>query len=149
MVRQYAVSARPEFTVLRGEQTLRLESPLVLAPLKAREMARHRDLDFEFIVREATWYEKQDPKLAGVAVDVVADSVTDGGWASLAGLQVGDVLVELNGRPMASLDDVAAALEDVHARKPARVMVRVRRGIQDLFLEMEPFWDRAPTMTNR
>lgn len=148
MIRQYQVSVRPEFTVLRNGETLKLESPLVLAPLKSREMERYRDLDFEFIVRAATWYEKQDPKMEGVRVNIVADSVTEGGWASLADLRVGDVIVSIAGNPVGDLDEVKSIMEGIHARKPARVVVRVRRGIQDLFLEMEPFWDRAPTQTD-
>ncbi|MBX3728883.1 MAG: PDZ domain-containing protein [Candidatus Sumerlaeia bacterium] len=145
MVRQYSITAMPEFRVIRGGEPITLTSALVLSPLKSREMVRHRDLDFEFIVREATYHERQDPKLRGVTVEVVVESVTEGGWASLGDLRVGDIVVALAGSPIASLADARAALAKVHEQRPRRVPVRVRRGIQDLYLELEPFWDDRPT----
>lgn len=140
LLRAYRVGTEPELTVLRNGEKKAIKTKLLPSPRSAREMKRVRDLKFEFVVREATYDDRNDPKLEGAKVDVVVDSVTEGGWAALGDLRTGDVLHEINGRSIASLDDVEAAMKAVAEQKPARVVFRIRRGVQDAWLEMEPFW---------
>lgn len=141
MIRQYSMDIVPEFTVLRGGEELEFSCDLLPAPVKAREMERFRDLDFEFVVREATYFERQKPTLQDIEVNVVAESVTEGGWAALGDLRVGDVVLAIQGGQVQSVEDVERAMDGIHQRKPKQVVFQVRRDIQNLFLEMEPFWD--------
>ncbi len=140
LVRQYRIGSKPEFDVLRDGEKLTVSAELASSPKRSREMHRFRDLDFEFVVQEATYQDRQDPKTKDVEVNVLAESVVDGGWASLGGLSVGDVILEIDGKPIESLADVEQIMKDIHESKPRYVIFRVRRGVQNLFLEMEPFW---------
>ncbi|MDX1973605.1 MAG: PDZ domain-containing protein [Candidatus Sumerlaeia bacterium] len=141
MIRAYSKRAKPEVTLIREGVEQKLTIALDSAPQKSREMRRAQEVDFEYILREASFYDQQDPKLKGVDVRVVVDSVTDGGWASLGGLQVGDVVLVMDGKPITSIDEAKAQMEDIANRKPAYVVFKVRRGVETRFVEMEPFWN--------
>lgn len=140
MVRAYRIGTETQFAVIRGGEEKTVAAKLLPSPRAAREMKRFRDLKFEFVVREATYDDRNKPALEGAKVDVIVDSSTEGGWAALGDLRTGDVLHEINGRPVASLADVEAAMKDIHENKPGHVVFRIRRGVQDAWLEMEPFW---------
>ncbi|MBI5155451.1 PDZ domain-containing protein [Candidatus Poribacteria bacterium] len=140
LLRQYRVGTEVEFTVVRDAEKQSIPCKLMPSPPRGREMKSFRDLDFGFQVREAAYFDKQDPKYEGVDVEVLAEAVTSGGWASLAGLEVGDVLLEIGGRQAASLAGVESAMEQIHAEKPERVVLKVRRGTQHAYLELEPSW---------
>ena len=62
---------------------------------------------------------------------VVAD-VTDGGPADRAGVQRGDLILEVNRKPVASASDVVAAVGKLHDGDI--VLLRVRRGDSALFV---------------
>ena len=62
---------------------------------------------------------------------LVAD-VTDGGPASRAGVQRGDLIVEVNRKPVATADDVKAAIGKL--KDGDIVLLRIRRGDSGLFV---------------
>ena len=103
-------------------------------------MKRYRDLDFEFIVREASFKDRQKPTLAGVEFSIVADSVTSGGWADLGGMHVGDAILEIDGVAVKTVDDVENAMKKAREKKSKAVVFFIRRDTQNKFLEMEPNW---------
>lgn len=140
LIRSYSRRAKPEATIIRNgaEQTLTLV--LQSSPAKSREMRRVQEVDFEYILREATYFDQQDPKLKDVQVMVVVESVTEGGWASLGGLQVGDVVLKMDGKAITSLDEAETTMKAIAEAKPKAVVFVVRRGVQTVFVEMEPFW---------
>ncbi len=141
LIRQYPISAKVEFHILRNMEEETVAATLLESPKKAREVRRSRNLDFEFIVREATFDDRSEPELEGVDVDVLVDSVTRGGWADLAGLNSGDVVLEINGREIDTLADVQDALADARERQDEQVIVFIRRGTANKYLEMEPSWE--------
>jgi S1-C subfamily serine protease len=63
-------------------------------------------------------------------------TVEDGGPAANAGLTVGDIIVQLAGQPVQSLDDLRGGLAPEHVGKP--VAVRVLRGGQPTDLSVTP-----------
>ena len=140
MVRQYRAGIEADFTVLRNGEEHTLQAEIQQAPRRAREMERYRDLDFEFVLREAAFNDRQRPVFAGVEFAVLVDGVTSGGWADLAGLRGGDAVLKIQGEPISTLGDVEQVMEDIRASKPATVVIFVRRGSQNLFLELEPTW---------
>ena len=140
MVRQYRIGGKAELTVLRGGEAMKVETVLGPSPRRLREMARWRDLRFDFILREATFTERQQADWGGFVPEVVVESVGSGGWASLGGLEAGEAIIAIQGRPVSSLDDARAAMEAVHRDKPAVVIVETRVGVQNFFVEMEASW---------
>jgi S1-C subfamily serine protease len=63
----------------------------------------------------------------------VVTSVREGSPAQEAGLQQGDIIVEVDRRPVASADDAVTALS---AKKAAVHLVRVRRGDAALYVTL-------------
>ncbi|MCB2153764.1 PDZ domain-containing protein [bacterium] len=143
MIREYRIGTEAEFTVLRDGEKMNVTWKLGPSPETVREMARFRDLDFEFIVRETTYYDRQDPQNGDADVNILVDSVTRGGWASLAGLHVGDVLLAIDAHKVTTLKDVEEQMDRVHETEPNSVVFEIRRGTQQAFIEIEPSWDRT------
>ena len=82
----------------------------------------------------------RDPRLDGSTSGVLVDSVTNGSWASLGRLTSGDVILSIDGRTIANVEDLAARLKEIRSTRPASVVVFVRRGIKSLFLDLQPSW---------
>lgn len=141
MLRQYKVGSDVEFTVLRGDKKTKATVKTLPTPKRGREMERYQDIDFGIILREATWQEQQKPEFADVTVAIVVDSVTEGSWVAMSGVNVGDAIVSMDGKPITSLAEAEAELKAVHQAKPATVELVVRRGVQFVYLEIEPLWE--------
>jgi S1-C subfamily serine protease len=72
----------------------------------------------------------------------MVDSVEPGGWAALARLQTGDVILTADGEPAATIGALEARLKAAAAARAASVVLRVRRGLRTLFVEIEPAWNQ-------
>lgn len=140
LIRQYRQGMEVEFRVLRGGETVTLETVLLDSPPQTREMNRFRDLDFEFVAREASFNDRHRPTLVGEDFAVIADSVTSGGWANVGGLSVGDAILEVNGVRITSLDDLAREMERAGMEEAPYVIFLVRRDTSRIFLEFETAW---------
>lgn len=142
LIRQYPIGADVAFKVIRGDDEIDVETELGSSPKRAREVNRYRNLDSEFVVREATFNDREKPVFQGVDFAVIADSVTSGGWAALAGLSVGDAILEINDKKIESLKDVEEAMAMAKKQGDESVIFFVRRGSMNMFLEMEPDWNK-------
>jgi S1-C subfamily serine protease len=78
-----------------------------------------------------------DPDIKGVVVDRVERA----GWASLAGMIPGDIVKEIDGKPVASLEEFKEILTDIKERKPKQIAVFIERGRRTGFLRIEPDWE--------
>jgi len=92
-------------------------------------------IEFGFLVRDPDApAEGGQTRLASGPPAVAA--VLAKGAAETAGLQVGDVLVEINGRPVLTLEAARQALLDTALDKP--LPLRVRRDAESLSLLLKP-----------
>jgi S1-C subfamily serine protease len=73
---------------------------------------------------------------------VLVEAVREGGWAALAHLADGDILLAIDGDPVADVADVQKKMERIAAAKPSAVVLQVRRGIRTFFVEMQTGSDR-------
>ena len=64
--------------------------------------------------------------------------VETGGVASLGGLRGNDFVMSVNGKTIASVNDLKTVLDQIRQDKPRRVVFFVRRGIHTLYCEIEP-----------
>jgi serine protease Do len=140
MVRQYRIGMDVPVKLLRDKAEQKVTVNLGGSPEKIREMPRYKNNEFEFTVRKATFEDRTKPTLQDVEFDVIIDGVTSGGWADLAGLQVGDALLSINNTKISGIDQVEQIMEQAVENKVRHVVFFVRRGAQSQFLEMEPNW---------
>jgi S1-C subfamily serine protease len=143
MIRRYRIGSEAEMTVLRGGEKQKLKIELVRAPVPVREMKRYKDEAFEFTGRDVAFMDRAREKWAEKQRGVFVEAVERAGWASLAGLNVGDLLLRIGGKEVNDVGELEAALEELGRTRPRHVVFFVRRGVHTLYLELEPDWERA------
>lgn len=72
---------------------------------------------------------------------ILVENVESAGWASLAGLRQGDLLLKVNGTEVRGIQQMSELMDQIHQAKPQRVVFFVKRGIHTLFIEIEPEWN--------
>jgi len=73
----------------------------------------------------------------------VVERVDPAGWAQVARVAVGDILVSVDGRPTPDVDSLRKQMDRIKQTRQKRVVFFVRRGIHTTFLELEPGWVQA------
>jgi S1-C subfamily serine protease len=68
------------------------------------------------------------------------ESVKSGSWAELGSLTDGDLILEVNGRTVNSVDALRREMDRIAAAKVKEVVIKVLRGIHTCYLEIEPNW---------
>ncbi len=140
LIREYKVGSEAELSVVRAGQPLTLTASLVRQPKPSSDLEEYKDQLFEFKARELSLADRVDEKLSAEAKAVRIVSVENAGWAALAGLASGDVLLAIDGRPAESIPAVKAVMAGLSETRPRRVTFFVRRGIRTQFIEIEPKW---------
>jgi serine protease Do len=136
LLRQSAIGTAVTLTVHRDGAEVPVTATLRAAPRQAREMRRYEDPDFGFRVRELADSDLDDPRLRGIARGLVVDAIEPGGWAALARLATGDVILAVDGRTIDGLDGFAGQLKAAVSQRAA-VVLKVRRGVRTLFVDMQ------------
>ena len=140
LIRQYDVGKTVELTVLRDKAELKVPVELARSPRLQREMRKYRSDEFEFTAREVSFFDAVEEQLGSDQQGVLVESVKAGSWAELGSLSAGDLILEVNGRPVGNVDSLRRELERVAADKEKVVVIKVLRGIHTCYLEIEPNW---------
>jgi serine protease Do len=145
LMRQYAVGAKPDFTLLREGAKTNLTIELVRAPKLEREMKSYRDELFETTVRETTFFDRVREEWKPEDRGVLVTEVVPGGWAAIGHLAVDDLVMAVDGGPVEDVESFKTAMSRVTKDKPRTVVLSVLRGIHRLYLELEPDWAEEGT----
>ena len=140
MIRQYKIGSTVELSVLREKAPLKLKVALDTSPRLRREMKKYDDPEFEFRVRDIAAADRLEEGLDPEEHGVLVDAVREGGWAALAHLAVGDLLLAIDNMPVADVEAVQAKMTALAAARPSSVVLKVKRGIRTFFVEMQPVW---------
>jgi len=140
LIRQYDVGKTVELSVQRGKAKLKVSVELARSPRQRREMKKYRNNDFEFTVRDISFFDAAEQQLKDEQHGVLVEEIKSGSWAELGGLGVGDLILEINGQAVSKVDEVRRAMEQIAKEKKSVVTFKVMRGIHTLFLELEPNW---------
>jgi serine protease Do len=141
MVRQYKIGTTATLTVMRGVDKLSLPVELVRSPKLEREMKKYRDEDFEFTVRDMTFFDKVHEEWAEGRPGALVTEVKDGGWAAIGRLSTGDIITAVDGEPVTDVLSLKEKMKHVATEKRKTIVLKVARGIHTVFLELEPNWD--------
>jgi S1-C subfamily serine protease len=139
-VRRYRIGMTLPLTVSRGGSELTLPVKLSASPKPPREMAHYPDPDFEFVARDLTEADRDGQKVPGSTRGVMVEDVSRGGWADLAQLEQGDIILSVDAKPVVTVAELEAAMKEIASRKPAHVILHVRRGVRTRFIELQPSW---------
>jgi serine protease Do len=140
LIRQYDIGKTVELGILRDSGPLKVSVELIRSPRLKREMKKYNNNDFEFVVRDLSFFDRVEEEWSNDQPGVLVEEVKPGSWAELGALLVGDLLLEVDGQPVNTVESVRAAMESISAKKNKLVILKVLRGIHSLFLEIEPNW---------
>jgi serine protease Do len=144
MIRQYKIGAAVRLAVVRDGKEQTLPVKLDASPRLPREMKKYEDPNFDFRVRDITAADQSEKSWVEGQPGVLVEAVREGGWAALGHLADGDLLMEIDGAPVADVEAVRKLMERIAEKKPGAVVMKVRRGIRTLFVELQSVW---PTET--
>jgi len=140
ILRQYKVGEEVTLTLIRDGKPFDQAFTLELAPVSVREMKRYRDDTFEFTARDLSEDDRVDDPTMKDVTGVFVESIESGGWAALGKLDVADVILNVDGKPTPSVDELRRVMRDITAARPQRVVMMVARGVDKAFVELETDW---------
>ncbi len=143
MIKEYKTDATVRFTGLRNKKALDLNVTLEKRPAPPNELPEYKEETFEFTVRELSFGDRVNIRLKDDHPGLLIHNVEPAGWASLAGLRQGDLLLSIDGTEQDEVGMFEKKMNGLIKQKAKRIIFFVRRGIHTLFLELEPDWDNS------
>lgn len=133
-----------ELVVERKGKEVRLAAVLEEEPRGSVDAKEARREDLEVTVRAIALEDRLRERWSSEEAGVIVAEATTGGWAHLAGLRSGDLVIEVARQPVATpeafVDEVAARIEAGDSTIP----LLVRRRGRTLFVFIEPDPAEAP-----
>jgi len=119
MIREYPTDETIVFDVIRyakgkKAKAKKIKCELEPAPKSAREYRKLTNKTLECTLRAPA---KDNAKEAEIKDGIYVDSVERAGWASLAGLAGGDVILTIDGKKVTSLDMLEKELTEIETKK--------------------------------
>lgn len=140
LILPYAVGTEIAFDGLRDAAPLTLKATLVATPAATGDLDTFKDDTFEFTVRELPLTERVTEQLPVDAPGVRVSAVQPNGWAALAGIGAGDIVISIGGTVVRGVADAEKILKGYRESKPRQVVFFIRRGVGTTFAEVEPRW---------
>jgi serine protease Do len=149
MIRQYRIGSSVQLGVVRDGKEQKVAVKLDQSPRLPREMKKYEDSNFEFRVRDVTAADQAEKSWKEGERGVLVEAVREGGWAALGQLADGDVLLEIDGVPVETVEAVQQAMQRVAETRANAVVLKVRRGIRTLFVELQSGWPTSQPSAGR
>jgi serine protease Do len=140
LIRQYDPGATVKLAVLRNKQRQVIPVELERAPRLRREMKKYRNEDFEFVARDIAFLDRAEEEWSANQRGVLVEDVKSGSWAELGSLQDDDLIIEVDGQNVRTVEELRPMMEKIASAKKRFVVMKVLRGIHTRFLEFEPKW---------
>jgi S1-C subfamily serine protease len=140
LIRQYDVGKTVDLTILRDKEEKKISVELARSARLQREMKKYRNDEFEFTVRDVSFFDAAQQQWDSDQRGALVDEVKSGSWAELGSLYVSDLIVSVDGDAIDNVEMLRKKMEQIAERKPGVVVMKVKRGIHTAFLELEPNW---------
>lgn len=140
LIRQYDPGTTVKLGIVRNKEKKVLPVELERSPRLRREMKKYRNDDFEFVARDVGFEDLADEQWSADQAGVYVEDVKSGSWADLGTLYSGDLIIEVDGKPVKSVDELRRQMEGIAKEKSQFIVMKVLRGIHTRFLEFEPKW---------
>ena len=143
MIKQYRTDATVRFSGLRDGAPLEINATLDRRPTPASELDSYEEEFMEFTVRELSFADRAYHRMTEEQTGLLVENVELAGWASLAGMMQGDILLSVNEHPVDNTRDFENQIEELAKEKIPSVLFHLKRGIHTLFIEIEPDWEKS------
>jgi serine protease Do len=138
MTRMYKVGTTAEFKVIRGGKPVNIKAVLSEQPKPEKELKVYEDVVLEFKTRDISYFDRVRNHWAVEEEGALVTQVETGGWADIAGLRDGDLILKVEKSAVQGSESLESALKNVYAKGDRHIVFLVRRGIYTLFIEIEP-----------
>lgn len=98
---------------------------------------------FDLTVGSLTPSDRVASELPGDLKATMVDSVEGGGWAEIAGVGAGDLILSINGTPATDAATARDLLRKAAGAEPRRATLFLRRGVHTFFAWVEPVRPRG------
>jgi serine protease Do len=143
MARRLTIGETTELELWRDGKKQSLKVPVERTRLTQSEARRDRNTDFDMTVRELTFFDRDDLRLAPETKGVLITGVDPAGWAGIGGLRTGDLVQSVDGRDVKDLASYRDAMTAVTKARPSRVVFVIQRGVRTRYQFLEPDWKPA------
>jgi serine protease Do len=140
LVRAYKPGSKAQFSVLRDGKPLTLTITLKEGPRQENELRVYEDVALEFRARDISYLDRVRRRWGKDESGALVSQVDTGGWAAVGGLRADDLITSVDGRPVQTVQELEVLLRPVKEKKPRHLTFFVKRGVQTLFLELQPTW---------
>jgi serine protease Do len=140
MLRRYDIGDRVSLTVLRDSKEIQVSVVLGSSPPTRDEMKKYTDENFEFTARDIAFDDRVDQRWDLDQQGVLVENVSEGSWAALANLEVGDLILAVDKVSIDDIDVFSGIMEKTADEKRKHVVFHVLRGIHNMFIELVPSW---------
>jgi len=139
-VRQLDAEAAAEVGFYRDGAERKVSVRLEPTRLTQEEAPRDRNRDFEIVVREVTFFDRDERRWDDSVKGVIVEKLERAGWADLGGVRVSDLVQQVDGTEISNLSDYKTAMKNITEKKRERVVFVVLRGVRTHFQYVEPDW---------
>jgi S1-C subfamily serine protease len=129
-----------ELSVIRGKEKLKVPVELERSPKLQREMKKYRSNDFEFTARDISFFDRAEEQWSPDQTGALVEEVKSGGWAELGSMSTGDLILEVEGESVKDVAQLKTIMDRIVEEQRKFVVMKVLRGIHNVFLEFEPSW---------
>ncbi|MFP6886937.1 MAG: PDZ domain-containing protein, partial [Opitutales bacterium] len=88
--------------------------------------------------------DRVNQRLEETAKGLLIENVEAAGWAALAGLRQGDILLKIDGVVVPDVTVLEKRMLKIVEAQAKRIIFFVKRGIHTLFVRLEPDWEDDP-----
>ena len=134
------VETEAAFDIIRDGKEMKLPIMMESTPSSVSDTESAESEILEFSVRDPIFMDAIDKRWEDTVQGVVVTNVTPGGWASLGGLQQGDLLISINDKDIADVAGFEQQIESIMTQRPKIVKIFVLRDHRTNFIFVEPDW---------
>ena len=141
-IEELDIGGTAKLEVIRDGKTVLVDITLEETPNTAADARTAEDPVLEYKVRELTFLDRVNRELPTDYRGIMVAAVTPGSWAQVANLRSGDILLEINDKPVDSIRSFKKLVREMAKEKPKTVKIFVRRDRSTAFVFMRPEWPR-------
>lgn len=139
-IQSLGIGEKVQLSVVRDGEAREVAVTLDRSRVTPQEANRDRSKDFELVVREVTFFDRDDRSWSKEVRGVLVDSVDPAGWAGRGGIRPGDLLQRIGDHPINGLKSFRQVLGTIGDEQPDRVVMLVLRGSRVHVHLLEPDW---------
>ena len=129
-IENMSVGEDAEFTVVRDGKEQAIKVVLQETPGTAAESKTSTYATLEFKVRTIVFTDRVENRWPEDQKGVIVTEVTRGGWADLANLNSGDLILRMQEQPVSDIPTFEAVTKKLDDLKPQVISIFVRRGFK-------------------